>query len=148
MVDADPETYIDSWAKLPDKPTKLHGTVAIDRFTRARKKTELFVGYSYEHLRAESARGTGEHLASLAVLAGIPPDRRSHFQDTMRETYATLFHDSFSPCESRVRIVNTAWAEGWGRLESDTIKHQETGLSEVDLKLSQPPRNTALMSVR
>jgi hypothetical protein len=26
------------------------GTTTIDRLTRAREKTELFVGYSYEHL--------------------------------------------------------------------------------------------------
>src|SRR5512139_2900804 len=37
------------------------GTAAINRFTRAREKTELFVGYTYEHLRAETAQGSGEH---------------------------------------------------------------------------------------
>src|SRR5690242_4700917 len=36
------------------------GAAAIDRFTRAREKTEMFVGYTYEHLRAETAQGSGE----------------------------------------------------------------------------------------
>lgn len=124
------------------------GTGAIDRFTRAREKTELFVGYSYEHLRAESAQGSGEHLASLAVLAGIPPDRRPQFQENMRNTYSTMFHDSLSPRETRLRIVNAAWSEGFGKLESETITHQETGISDINLKRGKPRNSTALMSLR
>jgi Protein of unknown function (DUF3015) len=124
------------------------GTVAIDRLTRAREKTELFVGYSYEHLRAESARGSGEHIASLAVLAGIPADRRIHFQENMRETYSTLFDDSLSPREAKLRLVNAAWADGFGRLESATMKHQETGISALDLKLGRSRNSAALMSLR
>lgn len=124
------------------------GTVAIDRFTRAREKTELFVGYSYEHLRAESARGSGEHIASLAVLAGIPPDRRTQFNENMRNTYSTMFAESLSPRDARIRLVNAAWSEGFGRLESDTIKHQETGISDIDLKLGKSRNTSALMSLR
>ena len=124
------------------------GTVAIDRFTRAREKTELFVGYSYEHLRAESARGSGEHIASLAVLAGIPPERRSQFQENMRNTYSTMFNESLSPRDARIRLVDAAWSEGFGRLESDTIKHQETGISNRDLKLGKSRSTNALMSLR
>ncbi len=124
------------------------GAVAIDRFTRAREKTELFVGYSYEHLRAESARGSGEHIASLAVLAGIPSDRRSQFQESLRDAYSTMFNESLPPREAKLRIVDAAWSEGFGRLESDTIKHQETGISDIDLKIGKSRNSTALMSMR
>ena len=124
------------------------GAVAIDRFTRAREKTELFVGYSYEHLRAEIARGSGEHVASLAVLAGIPSDRRLQFQEKMRDTHATMFNESLPLREARLRIVNAAWSEGYGRLESETIKHQETGISDIDLKLGKSRRSPALISLR
>ena len=124
------------------------GAVAIDRFTRAREKTELFVGYSYEHLRAESARGSGEHVASLAVLAGIPADRHAQFQQNMRDTYSTMFDQSLPPREAKLRVVNAAWSEGFGRLESDTIKHQETGISDIDLKLGKSRNSTSLMSLR
>lgn len=124
------------------------GAAAIDRFTRAREKTELFVGYSYEHLRAESARGSGEHIASLAVLAGIPSDRRSQFQESLRDAYSTMFNESLPPREAKLRIVEAAWSEGFGRLESDTIKHQETGISDIDLKISKSRNSTALMSMR
>jgi hypothetical protein len=124
------------------------GAAAIDRFTRAREKTELFVGYSYEHLRSEMARGSGEHVTSLAVLAGIPSERHTQFQEKMRADYATMFHESLPPREARIRLVNAAWSEGYGKLESDMIKHQETGLSEIDLKLSPSRKSTALMSLR
>lgn len=124
------------------------GAMAIDRFTRSREKTELFVGYSYEHLRAEMARGSGEHIASLAVLAGIPSDRRPQFQEKMRDAYSTMFDESLPLREARIRLVNAAWSDGFGRLETDTIKHQETGLSEIDLKLSPSRKSIALMSLR
>ena len=124
------------------------GAIAIDRLTRAREKTEVFVGYSYEHLRAESARGSGEHIASLAVLAGIPTDRRQQFQENMRDTYSTMFNESIPPHEARLRLVNAAWSEGFGRLESGTLKHQETGISNLDLTLGQSRKSSALMSQR
>jgi DUF3015 family protein len=124
------------------------GTAAIDHLTRARAKTEFFVGYSYEHLRAESARGSGEHIASLAVLAGIPSDRRSQFQEQMRDTYSTLFNESLPSPEAKRRIVDAAWAEGFGRLESDTVKHQETGIADMALTLNTPRNAAALMSLR
>lgn len=122
------------------------GADAIDRFTRAREKTELFVGFSYEHLRAEAARGSGEHVASLAVLAGIPAEQQAQFQEHLRESYSALFHESLSSREGRVRLVNAAWAEGLGRLESDTIKHQETGISNIDLQFGTSRKSIAIMS--
>ena len=124
------------------------GAIAIDRLTRAREKTEVFVGYSYEHLRTETARGSGEHIASLAVLAGIPTDRRQQFQENMRDTYSTMFNESIPPHEARLRLVNAAWSEGFGRLESGTLKHQETGISNLDLTLGQSRKSSALMSQR
>lgn len=122
------------------------GTVAIDRLTRARQKTELFVGYSYEHLRTEAARGSGEHVASLAVVAGVPAEQQGQFQQDLRESYSALFHESIPPREARDRLVNIAWAEGFGRLESDMIKHQETGISALNLQVRTSRKPMAFMS--
>lgn len=124
------------------------GTAAIDRLTRAREKAELFVGYSYEHLRTEAARGSGEHVASLAVLAGIPAEHQAQFQQNLRENYSTLFQESFPSRKARVRLVNIAWAEGFGRLESETMKHQETGIANRDLQLGPARNSRAIMSQR
>jgi hypothetical protein len=122
------------------------GAAAIDHFTRAREKTELFVGFSYEHLRTDIARGSGEHVASLAVLAGIPAEQRVQFQENMQNRYTLLFNESLSPRETRLRLVETAWAEGFGRLESDTIKHQETGISDMDLQVGTSRKSNVLIS--
>lgn len=122
------------------------GTAAIDRLTRARQKTELFVGYSYEHLRVDVARGSGEHVASLAALAGIPAERQVQFEERLRESYSTLFQESLPSGEARIRLVNVAWAEGWGRLESETVKHQETGIANIDLQLHPPRKSVAILS--
>jgi hypothetical protein len=66
----------------------------------------------------------------------------------MRETYSTMFDESLLPRDVRLRIVNAAWSEGYGKFESETIKHQETGISDIDLRLGKPRHSTALMSVR
>ena len=124
------------------------GAAAIDRFTRAREKTELFVGYSYEHLQADIAQGSGEHITSLAVLAGVPADHHGAFTEYMRNNFSTLFHESFSSREGRLRLVNMAWAEGFGRLESEAIKHRETGLSDIDLQLGTSHKTASLLSQR
>ncbi len=124
------------------------GTAAIDRLTRAREKTELFVGFSYEHLRAEVAQGSGEHLASLAVLAGIPVEHQAQFQVRLRERYSLLFHKSLPTREARVRLVGAGWAGGWGQLESETVKHQETGIPNVDLQYGKSRNSITIMSQR
>jgi hypothetical protein len=124
------------------------GAAAIDRFTRAREKTELFVGYSYEHLRAEVAQGSGEHVASLSVLGGVPAEHQAQFQERLRESYSTLFHESLPLREGRLRLMNAAWDEGWGQLESETIKHQETGIANLDLQHGKPRNSITIMSQR
>jgi hypothetical protein len=82
---------------------------------RARKKLELFAQYSVENLRADVARGDGEYLASLAALAGVPRDQHEDFRLQLRQAYSTLFDDALSGPESSARLVNAAWAMGWGR---------------------------------
>jgi hypothetical protein len=66
----------------------------------------------------------------------------------MRDAYSTIFNESLPPREARVRLVNAAWSEGFGKLETDTIKHQETGISDIDLKLGKPRRSISLISHR
>src|SRR5919108_840933 len=39
---------------------------------RAKKRLEIFTASSYDNLRSDISRGSGEYLASLATLAGVP----------------------------------------------------------------------------
>jgi hypothetical protein len=90
------------------------GAFTGNQLMKARKKTEVFTASSYENLRTNFARGSGEYLVSLATLAGVPQDRHGEFQERMRDTYPTIFEDSLTPRESTARIVDAAWSAGYG----------------------------------
>jgi hypothetical protein len=90
------------------------GTSTGNQLMKARRKTEVFAASSYENLRTNFARGSGEYLVSLATLAGVPQDRQSEFQERMRDTYPTIFQDSLTLRESTTHIVEAAWSAGYG----------------------------------
>jgi hypothetical protein len=81
----------------------------------ARKKLEVFASSSYENLRSDISRGSGEYLVSLATLAGVSSERLPEFQFFMQDSYATMFDDTVPVKDSTSRIVDTAWSEGHGR---------------------------------
>jgi hypothetical protein len=123
------------------------GASAGDSLIRARQKTEVFASYSYENLRADIARGSGEYLVSLAMLAGIPPGRQTEFKGLMGHAYSTMFHDTIPFRESTVRIVEAAWSEGFGRLETERTAHRSSLIPNVKPRAKQARRSTALMSM-
>jgi hypothetical protein len=115
---------------------------------RARQKTEVFASYSYENLRADIARGSGEYLVSLATLAGIPSGRQTEFQGQMRDAYSTMFNETVPFRESTVRIVEAAWSEGFGRLETERTEHRSSLIPNVELRAEKMRRSAALISMR
>jgi len=84
---------------------------------KAHQRLEHFVASSYEQVSGDIARGNGEYLASLAVLAGVPTDAQPAFQAEMQSRYATLYDPSLPRMETWGRVVNTAWSAGHGRLQ-------------------------------
>ncbi|CAI4032830.1 hypothetical protein DNFV4_03260 [Nitrospira tepida] len=86
------------------------GASAGDSLLRARQRMIFFTAYSYDNLRADIARGSGEYVTSLATLAGVPQERHEEFRHSMRSGYATLFDETITGIESSRRIVDTAWA--------------------------------------
>jgi hypothetical protein len=119
-----------------------------DHLIRARQKTEVFASYSYENLRADIARGSGEYLVSLATLAGIPSGRQTEFQGQMRDAYSTMFNDTVPFRESTVRIVEAAWSEGFGRLETERTELRSSLIPSVQPRTETRRRSTALISMR
>ena len=119
-----------------------------DHLIRARQKTEVFASYSYEHLRADMARGSGEYLVSLATLAGIPSDQQIEFQGRMRNVYATMFNETVPFRESTDRIVEAAWSEGFGRLESERSEHRSSLVPAVEPRAKKIQTSTPLISMR
>lgn len=115
--------------------------------TRARQKTEVFASYSYEHLRSDIARGSGEYLVSLATLAGIPSDRQIAFQVLMHDAYATLFDQRMTFRESTARMVDVTWAEGFGK-NSEKIAYGESLIPSVEPRVRKLARPHALPAVQ
>ena len=120
----------------------------VDHFIRARQKTEVFASYSYEYLRADMARGSGEYLVSLASLAGIPSDRQTEFQYQMCNAYSSMFNETVPFRESTVRIVEAAWSEGLGRLETVGAEDRSSLIPGVEPRVKKIRDSTALLSMR
>ena len=119
-----------------------------DHHIRARQKTEVFASYSYENLRADMARGSGEYLVSLATFAGIPSGRQTEFQGQMRDAYSTMFNETVPFRESTVRIVEAAWSEGFGRLEAERTEPRSSLIPSVEPRVKKMGRSTALISMQ
>ena len=90
------------------------GALADSRLLRAKQKATVFAMHTHENLRADIARGQGEYLASLATLTGVSADRYPDFQATMIGSYPTLFDEQLSLTQSNERVIDLAWANGYG----------------------------------
>ncbi len=95
------------------------GALSAGQLLRAKQKATFFAMQSQDNLRTDIARGQGEYLASLATLTGVSADRWTDFQTTMIGSYATLFDQQLSPSQSTERVVNLAWANGYGMRRPD-----------------------------
>jgi len=54
------------------------------------ERAGLFIGINYANLSEDMARGSGEHLASLATLMHVPLEHQSEFFAMVQEHYASL----------------------------------------------------------
>ncbi len=90
------------------------GSSAENRLLRAKQKATIFAMHTHENLRTDIARGQGEYLTSLASLAGVSIDHWEDLQATMLASYPTLFDEQLSPTQSTERVVDLAWAKGYG----------------------------------
>ncbi|KXK00159.1 DUF3015 domain-containing protein [Nitrospirales bacterium NOB] len=91
------------------------GALSEGGLLRAKQKATFFAMQTQDNLREDIARGQGEYLASLAALTGVPADQWPALQDDMRQSYPTLFDEQLSPGQSSERVVETAWAHGYGK---------------------------------
>ncbi|MBD0305880.1 MAG: DUF3015 domain-containing protein [Nitrospiraceae bacterium] len=53
-------------------------------------KVMMFAGMNYDSLSQEMAQGSGEHLASLAALMGVPAEQQNEFFSLTQDKYTTL----------------------------------------------------------
>ena len=91
---------------------------------KAHQRLEQFVAYAYDGVSDDIAKGNGEYLTSLAVLAGIPTDSQAAFRAEMQSRYAVIYDPVLSRKETRTLVVNHAWSAGYGRTEDSATLPQ------------------------
>ncbi len=90
------------------------GALTDGRLLRAKRRATVFAMHTHENLRADIARGQGEYLASLASLTGVSAERWPEFQATMIDSYPSLFDQQLPKSQSTERVIDLAWAKGYG----------------------------------
>lgn len=90
------------------------GALSESGLLRAKQKATFFAIQTHDNLRTDIARGQGEYLASLASLTGVSASRYTEFQGAMIGSYATLFDAHLSASQSTERVIDLAWASGYG----------------------------------
>jgi hypothetical protein len=90
------------------------GAESTNNLIRAKQRLHKFTASSYDNLRYDISRGSGEYLASLATLAGIPSTEFLVFQSRMQDSYSTMYDEVIPASESTRQIVDVAWAAGYG----------------------------------
>jgi hypothetical protein len=94
------------------------GDSALTGPAKAHQRLERFAAYAYEDVSDDIAKGNGEYLTSLAVLAGIPTDSQAAFRAEMQSRYAVIYDPALSRKEAWMLVVNHAWSAGYGRIEN------------------------------
>jgi len=74
----------------------------------AEEKMNMFASLNFENLSQEMAQGGGEHLASMAVLMGVPADRQAEFFAVTQERYQTLVNAGEASPVAMVKALNEA----------------------------------------
>lgn len=54
-------------------------------------RVRVFAATNFDRLKADMAKGQGEHLISFASLLGVPPDQRATFYTFTQEKFSVLF---------------------------------------------------------
>lgn len=76
----------------------------------AQEKVNVFAALNFENLAQDMAQGQGEHLASLAMLMGIPAAQQPAFFAMTQEKYASLMAAGETSPVALVKALNDAVA--------------------------------------
>lgn len=100
-----------------DVTSSTSGSGPLSGPAKARHRLEEYVASAYSGVNSDIAKGHGEYLASLEVLAGIPIDERTAFEKDMQSRYVVLSSPELSHSEVWRVVVNHAWSAGYGKTE-------------------------------
>lgn len=71
-------------------------------------KVTMFAAINFEDLSQEMAQGTGEHLASLATLLGVPAEQQTEFFAMTQERYLALIQAGDGSPVAMVKALHEA----------------------------------------
>ena len=74
----------------------------------AENKTTMFAELNSDALAQEMAQGSGEHLASLATLLGVPQDQHQAFFAMTQERYTALTQAGEVSAVAMIKAMNDA----------------------------------------
>lgn len=74
------------------------------------QKVTMFAKVNFENLSQEMAQGQGEHLASLAILMGVPVEHQSEFFAMTQERHSSLVKAGENSPVTLVAALNDAIA--------------------------------------
>ena len=80
------------------------------RFSKIEEAT-LFASLTFDNLSQEMAQGGGEHLASLAMLLGVPAEQQPEFFALTQEKYTTLIQSGEATPAAMLKALHEAMAE-------------------------------------
>ena len=76
----------------------------------AEQKMNAFASINFENLSQEMAQGQGEHLASLAVLMGVPAEHQAEFFAMAQNNYKTLIRSGETTPVEMLNALHDAMA--------------------------------------
>lgn len=76
----------------------------------AEYKTTLFAEINFENLSQDMAQGRGEHLASLAMLMGVPAEHQAEFFAMTQEKYTALIKSGETTPVAMLKALHDAMA--------------------------------------
>jgi Protein of unknown function (DUF3015) len=76
----------------------------------AEHKATVFTAANFENLSQDMAQGRGEHLASLAILMGVPANHQGEFFAMTQNQYTAIIRDGEASPVAMVKAINDAIA--------------------------------------
>jgi hypothetical protein len=75
------------------------------------ERATVFANLNFENLSQEMAQGHGEHLAALAALLSVPPDRQAAFFSLVQANYLELMQAGDTTPHAMLSALYNAMAE-------------------------------------
>ena len=78
-----------------------------DGTLKAEHRIRAFSVFAFQNLKQDIAQGSGEYVASLATLVGVPLEQHAEFFRFAQGHYGFIYAEDIRPAESLSRLIET-----------------------------------------